>query len=112
MTVPQQLEPYSLDENPSLAAALRHGKLPYSSEQGETKIRSFYSNEKLLKRSFSWCVFFFSIFTVNFRFSSRTPGAAGRRLVGVDCKWRHVSIQRAGARHSETVAPRHEAAGR
>lgn len=35
MTLPQQLEPFTMSDNPMLAVALRHGKLPYISELAE-----------------------------------------------------------------------------
>jgi len=34
MTLPQQLEPFTMSDNPMLAVALRHGKLPYVTELG------------------------------------------------------------------------------
>jgi len=33
LTLPLQLEPFTLEENPSLIAALKHGKLPHATEQ-------------------------------------------------------------------------------
>lgn len=33
MTLPQQLDPFTLDDNPTLAIALKHSKLPYTAEQ-------------------------------------------------------------------------------
>ena len=35
MTLPQQLDPFTLDDNPTLAVALKHSKLPYTAEQSE-----------------------------------------------------------------------------
>ena len=34
MTVPQQLEAFSLEDNPALMVAVKHGKLPFCAEQG------------------------------------------------------------------------------
>ena len=34
MTVPQQLEPFSLEDNPALIAAVKNGKLPFCAEHG------------------------------------------------------------------------------
>ena len=35
MTLPQQLDPFSLEDNPTLAAALRYSNLPYTTIQGK-----------------------------------------------------------------------------
>ena len=35
LTVPQQLEPYVLEDNPMLGTALKYGKLPYTAEQSQ-----------------------------------------------------------------------------
>jgi hypothetical protein len=34
MTLPQQLEPFTMEDNPAIIAALKHGKLPFTDEQG------------------------------------------------------------------------------
>ena len=34
MTLPQQLDPFTLEDNPAIMVSLKHGKLPYTSEQG------------------------------------------------------------------------------
>ncbi|XP_064640481.1 conserved oligomeric Golgi complex subunit 7-like [Lineus longissimus] len=33
MTLPQQLEPFTMEDNPAIIAALKHGKLPFTDEQ-------------------------------------------------------------------------------
>lgn len=35
MTLPQHLEPFTLEDNPAVLVALKHGKLPYTDETGE-----------------------------------------------------------------------------
>jgi len=35
MTLPQQLEPFTMSDNPMLTVALKHGKLPYITELGQ-----------------------------------------------------------------------------
>lgn len=37
MTLPQQLEPFTLQDNPTLAVAVKHGKLPYTTSSEETE---------------------------------------------------------------------------
>lgn len=34
MTLPQHLEPFTMQDNPSVLVALKHGKLPYTDETG------------------------------------------------------------------------------
>ena len=34
MTLPQNLDPFTVQDSPALTVALRHSKLPYTSEQG------------------------------------------------------------------------------
>ena len=34
MTLPQHLDPFTVQDSPALTVALRHSKLPYTSEQG------------------------------------------------------------------------------
>ncbi len=34
MTLPQQLEPFTLQDNPQVTVALKYGKLPYTTQQG------------------------------------------------------------------------------
>jgi len=41
MTLPQQLDPFTLDDNPALAVALKHSKLPYTAEQSQYYIIPF-----------------------------------------------------------------------
>lgn len=35
MTLPQHLEPFTLEDNPAVLVALKYGKLPYTDETGE-----------------------------------------------------------------------------
>jgi hypothetical protein len=34
MTLPQHLEPFTMQDNPAVLVALKHGKLPYTDETG------------------------------------------------------------------------------
>ena len=34
MTLPQHLEPFTMEDNPSVLIALKHGRLPYTDETG------------------------------------------------------------------------------
>jgi len=34
MTLPQHLDPFTVQDSPALTVALRHSKLPYTSDQG------------------------------------------------------------------------------
>ena len=35
MTLPQQLEPFTVQDNPQVTVALKYGKLPYTTQQGK-----------------------------------------------------------------------------
>ena len=35
MTLPQHLEPFTMQDNPSVLVALKHGKLPFTDETGK-----------------------------------------------------------------------------
>ena len=34
MTLPQHLEPFTMQDNPAVLVALRHGRLPYTDDTG------------------------------------------------------------------------------
>jgi len=36
MTLPQQLEPFTMTDNPMLTVAVKRGKLPYASDLGQS----------------------------------------------------------------------------
>ena len=42
MTLPQQLEPFTMQDNPQVTVALKYGKLPYTTQQGNQLL--FFSN--------------------------------------------------------------------
>jgi len=35
MTLPQQLEPFTMENNPMLTVAIKYGKLPYTGDVGQ-----------------------------------------------------------------------------
>ena len=65
LTLPQQLEPFTLQDNPALIVALKYGKLPHTSQQGQlSNMMTLDKMADMVKITFSnaFCLNIFFIF--------------------------------------------------
>ena len=105
MTLPQQLEPFTMQDNPQVTVALKYGKLPYTTQQGNQLL--FFSNI-----TYWVIVYFFEnkiIYALQFFILIELPEHLADLWLESLARGNHASLFRTDLKNSWVVVARNQA---